>query len=167
MFILPNSIVSYSIYHSCIQCIVYSVRLSFLCVAPPEHVALQFCHFCGSLRTWKSSSTRVKRKHKGQKSRTSKHIVALCHFCKKTRSFDLQNKPKSKHKMDTPKRQVRRSPALSTGRKRQLNALKLAVSDQERRLCHSEPKNSLRSFLETVWLLKCLLICYKREKTWC
>ena len=55
---------------------VYSVRLSFLCVAPPEHVALQFCHFCGSLRTWKSSSFRVKRKHKGQKSCTSKHIVS-------------------------------------------------------------------------------------------
>ena len=55
---------------------VYSVCLSFLCVAPPEHVALQFCHFCGSLRTWKSSSTRVKRKHKGQKSHISKHIVS-------------------------------------------------------------------------------------------
>ena len=82
MFILnkSHSIVSYSIYHSCIQCIVYSVCLSFLCVAPPEHVALQFCHFCGSLHTWKSSSIRVKRKHKGQKSHTSKHIVSALVF---------------------------------------------------------------------------------------
>ena len=55
--------------------------LSFLCVAPPEHVALQFCHFCGSLRTWKSSSFRVMGKHKGQKSCTSKHIVSALVFC--------------------------------------------------------------------------------------